>query len=531
MAALDAKQIARAASLVMAAALISRVLGLIRNSVMAAAFGLGAELDTFFSAQRVPETLYLLVAGGALGSAFIPVFARFLAADEKGKAWRLASAIMNWAIAAGTIGAGIAFVFAPQINAYLLVPGFDADAQAQTTELMRIMLPTVVIFGASGLLMGILNAHQHFLLPALAPSAYNLGIIGGAVFLSPSMGVHGLAWGTVLGAGLHLLVQVPALRGLGARWEIAARAEGAREVLTLMLPRVIGVAVVQVNFWVNNAFTSGMAAGAPTALMNSFQIMLMPQAILAQSVATAVFPSLSALFASDEVDRFKSTLGGAMRSILFLALPASAGLIVLAVPVVRALYEHGDWTYADSVGTAWVLIFWAAGLAGHSLLEVLARAFYAMHDTITPVAVGGSAMALNVLLSLLLSQAFAALFGADDFSRNPAGGLALANSLATGLESLTLWLLLRRKIGSVEDRRTATSAAKSLIASSIMAAVIYIIDRVLAGASVFVTAGVAIPVGAAVFFGTAYALGSEEARSMLGAIRARMAGLLARVTR
>jgi putative peptidoglycan lipid II flippase len=438
---------------------------------------------------------------------------------------------MNWAIAAGTIGALIAFVFAPQINTYLLVPGFDADAQAQTTELMRIMLPTVVIFGASGLLMGILNAHQHFLLPALAPSAYNLGIIGGAVFLSPSMGVHGLAWGTVLGAGLHLLVQVPALRGLGARWEIAARAEGAREVLTLMLPRVIGVAVVQVNFWVNNAFTSGMAAGAPTALMNSFQIMLMPQAILAQSVATAVFPSLSALFASDEVERFKSTLGGAMRSILFLALPASAGLIVLAVPVVRALYEHGDWTYADSVGTAWVLIFWAAGLAGHSLLEVLARAFYAMHDTITPVAVGGSAMALNVLLSLMLSQMFAALFSSvDDFSRNPAGGLALANSLATGLESLALWLLLRRKIGSVEDRRTVISAAKSLIASGIMAAVIYGVDRALAGASPFVMAGVAIPVGAAVFFGSAYALGSEEARSMLGAVRARMARLLARVT-
>ncbi len=435
--ALSGRQIARAASIVMLAYLMAGLLGVVRQAAISSAFGAGARLDAFVAAQRVPETLFVLVAGGALGSAFIPVFTRFLAADDSRGAWRLANAVLTMLILAGGLLALIAFIFAGPIARTLLVPDAADSTQALTAELMRIMLVTVIIFGISGLFMGILNAHQHFLAPALAPSLYNIGLIIGALIFAPLWGVHGLAWGAVLGSLLHMLIQVPALLRLKFRYRPLPDLSipGVSEVLLLMGPRVLGLGVVQVNFWVNTALASGMAAGSNAALSVAFALMFTVLGVLGQSIGTAVFPTLSALSAEHDTEEFRRTLSNALSSVLFLSIPAGLGLAVLARPLIALLFERGEWTRTDTAGTAWALALFSIGLAGHATLEILVRAFFALHDTWTPVKVGTAAMALNIVLSIGLIYALG-YPDSTNFARGPFGGLALAMSLSTAVESM-----------------------------------------------------------------------------------------------
>jgi len=469
--ALSGNQIARAASLIMGALVLSGILGVVRQGAISAAFGAGRELDAFYAALRVPETLFVLVAGGALGSAFIPVFARYLAQDDFKGAWRLASATLSYMLLAASVLCVVFFIFAAQIVEFILIPGADAASQALTVELMRIMLVTVLIFGISGLVMGILNGYQHFLSPALAPSLYNIGLIFGALVLAPEYGVHGLAWGAVFGAVLHVLIQIPALLRLDfiqIRPTLVWQASGVREVLLLMLPRVLGLGIVQVNFWVNAALTSSMVAGSLTALTTAFTLMFTILGILGQSIGTAVFPTLSRLHADGDNKGFARTLLGSLSSVMFLAIPAGIGLAVMAEPLITVLFERGEWTPTDTQGTAWALALFSVGLAGHGVLEILARAFYALHDTWTPVQIGIMTMILNITLSLLFIEVYP-----DDaeFGRGAFGALALAMSIATALESTVLWILLRRRI-HLPDRDTLVNASKTLVAALIMGAVV-----------------------------------------------------------
>src|SRR5579859_5071951 len=269
---LSSAQLRRTTGVIAAAFILSGLLGVVRGAVIGARFGAGSELDAFYAAYRIPELLFNLVAGGALGSAFIPVFGRFLGKDDPEGAWRLASAVMTLVALLATILAVVAGLLADWIVARFLIPEAPAAQQALTASLMRIMLCTVVIFSLSGLIMGILNTHQYFLTPALAPSMNNLGLIVGAIAFAPRFGIYGLAGGAVLGALLHFGVQLPELRRVKARLYPLAdtRVSGVREVLWLMGPRVLGAAVVQINFVVNAALSSGMAAGSYTALTMAF---------------------------------------------------------------------------------------------------------------------------------------------------------------------------------------------------------------------------------------------------------------------
>jgi len=463
------KQIARAAGTVMIAILLGQVAGLVRGILVARAFGASPELDAFVAANRVSETLFLLVAGGALGSAFIPMFAGLLAKDDKIAAWRLASSIANAVTLTLSLLALLLAFLAPQVVHYTLGLSNDPKIFALTISLLRIQLVSAVLFGLGGLIVGILNAHQIFLIPALTPAMYQVGIIFGAVVLSPTMGIHGLAWGVVIGALLYLLVLLPTLfKQKGSyTFTLDFHNPNTRQVFLLMGPRLLGVAVVQLNFWVNLNLASQMTEGSIVGLSYGFSLMLMAQAVIAQSVAIAVMPTFSAQHALGQNDALRSSLASTLRGVILLALPASVGLILLREPLISLLYQRGKFDGQDTQIVAWALLWYAAGMVGHSIMEILTRAFYAQHDTKTPVIIGVVAMGLNVIFSILFAKIFASI------GWMPHGGLALANSLATALEAAALFIVMRKRLNGIEGKQILNGLAFSTLGALFMSLIIF----------------------------------------------------------
>jgi putative peptidoglycan lipid II flippase len=509
------QRIARAATLVMALFVLSRVLGLGRQIIVGALFGTSGELDAYLAAARIPEMVFLVITGGALGSAFIPAFAAHLAQEDHAGAWRLASAVVNLALIVLTFVAGLMAIFAPALVRAVIAPGFDLPQQMLTVSLLRLMLISPIIFGVSGIVMGTLNAHQHFLLPALAPSVYNLSIIGGALFLGPRLGVLGMAIGVVVGAALHLLIQVPGLLRRSARYvrTLGLGNPSVREVGRLMAPRVLGTAIVQLNFVVNNSLASGMGEGAVSAINYAWLLMLLPQGVFAQAVGTAAFPTFAEQVARGEQDEMRDTLAATLRAVFSLSLPATMGLLVLGRPLVGLLFERGAFEATSTDAVTWALAFYALGLVGHAGLEIIARAFYALHDTLTPVWIGGLAMGLNVALSLTLPG----VFGLGGWP--PHAGLALANSVATLLELMGLLVLIRQRTNGLEGRRVLAACVKSGLAALAMGAALLGWQAALPDAGALVVGGGGVALGAVVYVGVALLLRAEELRAMANLLR------------
>jgi putative peptidoglycan lipid II flippase len=451
----------------MTAIILSQITGLLRSILVLRAFGASPEMDAFTAANQVTDTLFALVAGGALASSFIPTFTGLLTLEDRRGAWKLASSIANLVFIIMTLIGAAAALLAPLIVRYLLAPGFADDPVQQelTVNLLRLMMPSVVIFGLSGLVMGILNSHRVFLTPALAPSMYSLGIIFGVIALTPTLGIYGLGWGVLIGASLHLGLQIPSLlRRKGEYYPILGlNLASVREVGRLIVPRLFGVAVVHLNFWVNIWLASHHPEGSVTALRAAFTLMLMPQAAIAQAIATAAMPTLAAQYARGRLDEVRTSLAASLRGVLLLSIPATVGLIILRRPIIVLLYERGAFDERSTDLVSWALLWFAAGLVGHCVVEILARAFYALHDTKTPVKVGAFAMGLNVIFSITLSTLFwrAGL--------PPHGGLALANSLATGLEMIGLIYLMRRRLVGIEGKSVVLTTLRAAGASVAMA--------------------------------------------------------------
>ena len=495
------QQVFRAATLVMALFFMSRVAGLAREMIISARFGTSAELDAYLAAFRIPDLLFQLMAGGALGSAFIPVFTGCLTRRDLIGGWRLFSAVTNLVIIAMTALAAIAAMTAPWLVSTVLAPGFTLEQQELTVTLMRWMLVSTIIFGVSGIMMGVLNSFQHFLLPALAPLLYNLSIIAGAWFLAPEFGVYGLVIGVVVGAVLHLQAQLIGLWWVGARYYpvLGLGDANVREVGRLMAPRVLGLAAVQLHFWINTVLASGLMAGSLSALNYAWLIMLLPQGIVAQAVATAAFPTFAALEAGGRLQELRRLVSSTLRGVLFLTIPAAAGLLVWRTPLIRMLLERGEFTADSTTLTAAALAFYSFGLIGHSVVEIVTRAFYALHDTRTPVGVGIGAMALNVALSLLLIAPLAH------------AGLALANTLATSVEMAFLLWFLSRRLQGLDWRALGGVTAKATIASAVMAVPLIIMERQWDdGPAVFLGA-VGLAVGGLTYLIAAMALRMPEA--------------------
>jgi putative peptidoglycan lipid II flippase len=498
------QQIARAAGIVIAAFALSRVLGLAREMIIGQQFGTSGELDAYLAAFRLPDILFQLVAGGALGSAFIPTFSGYLARGDERGAWRLASAVINLVLVFLSALALLAAAFAPLLVAKIVAPGFDPAKCALTVQLMRLMLLSPAVFGVSGIVMGVLNSYQHFLLPALAPIVYNLSIIGAALFLSPALGIRSLAVGVVVGSLLHLAIQIPGLvrRGMGYSPILSLGDPGVREVGRLMAPRVLGLAVVQLNFLVNTILASGLADGSLAALNFAWLLMLLPQGIFAQALATAAFPTFSELAAKRQVAEMRSTLSATLRAILYLAIPASVGLFALRYPIVQLLFQRGAFEESSTEAVVWALQFYALGLFAHAVVEIVTRAFYALHDTLTPVLIGVGAMGINVVLSLILIQPLAH------------GGLALANSTATILEMVGLLLIIRGRLEGLEGGRLLGSTLRTLLAACLMGFGVSWFAAGAGGLSIIIVGGGGIALGGVIYFVASLVLGSEEVRAL-----------------
>ena len=507
----------------MAAFVFSQIVSLLAKVLTARAFGTGMESEAFFAANRFSEILFNLVAGGALGSAFIPTLTTLLSQDDRKGAWRLASALANWVTLILVIVGVLSAVFAEQVVRYVLAPGFATATspakEALTAQLLRIQLPSAVLFGLSGLVMGILNAHQSFLYSALAPAMYQVGWILGAVVLAPIYGIYGLGAGVVLGSALHLAVQVPTLlrlRGRRYHLTLGIRSPSTREVARLMAPRLLGVAIVQLNFLLNTYLASYMPDGSVSGISFAFPLMYMPLAAIAQSVAIAALPTFSAQAARGRLDEMRSSLAVSLRGVLLLAVPASLGLMLLRKPIVALLYQGGEFTAASTELVAWALLWYALGLVGHSMVEIVSRAFYALHDTKTPVMVGVAAMSLNLVFSLVFSTLFTRIGWA------PLGGLALANTLATFLEALALLYLMRRRLAGLHGRNILAGLSQAGIAALLMGAAIVGWNMISGTWHVAISALGGVAAGGVVYAAVLLVLGVNEARQMVGLLQKRI---------
>lgn len=454
------KRVARAAGVVMFLIFLSRVLGFVRERAIATVFGRTAETDVFFAAFAIPDLMYQLLVGGVISSAFIPVFTQYLASDKEDEAWYVASSFINLTAILLLILTTLGIVFAPWL-APLVGVGFIGEHRELLVSLMRITFPAVFFTALSGLQMGVLNSYQKFTLPALAPLLYNSAQILGAYILGPIFGVVGMAYGTVVGSFSSAAMQFPLVwQRAKTRYRrvIDFRHPGIRKMFRLMIPAVIGLSISQINMIVGQNLASLLEEGTIVALRLASRLINFPLGVFAMGLSTAIFPTLASQVARNEMQEFRRTFSFGLRIVFYITLPAAVGLAVLRVPIVRLLFETGEFTSADTQVTAYAVLFYAAGLVAQSGLQILTRVFYSLQDTVTPVKIG----LVTVVLNLGFSLAFIYL---TDLG---VGGLALAFSLTAVIQMLIAIIVLRRKLGGIDGKRILNTAGRALIASIFM---------------------------------------------------------------
>jgi putative peptidoglycan lipid II flippase len=459
----------KAAGIIGLAVMCSRVLGLARELIFAALFGGGRALDAFTVAFRIPNLLRDLFAEGALSTAFVTTFSKTIARGGDEAAWRLANKVATMtALVLGALCI-LGMVFSDSLVG-LLAPGFDHDKAALTAHLTRIMFPFILLVSIAALVMGMLNAKNVFGVPAMASSFFNIGsIIGGLVlgfWIDPHFGTRaliGLAFATVIGGALQLAVQLPSLAHLGYRFhpDLRWRDAGVKAVLLLMGPSVIAASTTQFNVLINSIFASRLQDGAIFWLAAAFRLMQLPLGIFGVALGTVTLPLLSRLVVAGRMDAFRSELARAMRWAMLLTLPATAGLMMLAEPIISVVYQHGKFTAFEAAQAAGALRFYAIGLAGYAALKVLVNAFYALDRRKTPMLVSFLAVGLNLLLNWI----FTVRLGWGH------RGLAFSTGCIATFNFLLLYLLMQSQLKGLESRRLLLLLVKVAVASAALVAV------------------------------------------------------------
>lgn len=458
----------------------SRILGLVRDQVLAAFFGAGSAMDAYNVAFRVPNLLRDLFAEGAMSAAFVPTFTQHLTGSGKASAWRLGNNVVNALILVTGLLVVLGIVCAEPLVLVLAAEDYTSipGQLALTVQLARIMLPSLTFIALAAALMGMLNSVHHFFIPALSPAMFNVVTIACAFLLvpvMPSLGMQpiaAIAIGTLLGGVAQLTLQWPTLRREGFRYRpvVDWKDAGLRRVLLLMGPGTIGLAATQVNVLVNTALATGEGTGAVSWLNYAFRLMYLPIGLFGVSIATATLPVVSRHSTVQNDTGVRDTVSRGLSLMMILNVPATVGLMVLATPIVRVIFEHGRFTPTDTAATAGALQFYAIGLVGYSVVRIASPIFYALGRNRTPVIVSIATVLVNAALNV-------ALVGVLGYR-----GLALGTSIAALFNATTLLIVLRRRLDGLHDARLLSSLARIAIASALMGATAMGVDDALAAA-------------------------------------------------
>jgi putative peptidoglycan lipid II flippase len=517
----------KAAGIIGLAVLCSRILGLVREQVFAYLFGGARLLDEFYAAFRIPNLLRDLFAEGALSTAFVTTFSKTIAQGGDGAAWRLANKVATATLITLSVLTLAGVLFSPQLVA-AFVPGFAPDKAAMTVTLTRVMFPFILMVSMAALVMGVLNARGVFGMPAMASTFFNIGSIIGGVLLGAWIDPHfgpraliGLAVGTLVGGALQLAVQLPSLRRLGYRFHLDFhwRDPGIRAILALMGPSVIAASTTQVNVLVNSIFASQLGDGPVTWLQIAFRLMQLPLGIFGVAIGTVSLPLLSRLVVAGNHSAFRAELARGMRLAFLLTIPATAGLMILAEPIISVLYQHGRFTAEQAAQAGGALRFYAIGLAGYAGLKVLVNAFYALDQRHTPMLVSFLAVALNLLFNWVFTWHLG--WGHR--------GLAFSTGCVATCNFLVLYALMRRHLRRLETRRMAVMLGKVGSATAALALVCWagrawLLDSwaTLAFVPKLVWTLGTIAAGGAAFVVLAALLRIEEIEDVLVAVRRRL---------
>ena len=499
----------RSAGAMSVTTMLSRILGYFRDNLQATILGAANSSDAFIIAFRIPNLLRRLVGEGALTSAFVPTFSRYLKDDDPRKLWRFANRMFYTLLIVLTVLTVLGIVFSPQL-VKVLAYGFrvSPDKWDLTIQLNRLMFPYIFFISLAALASGILNSLDSFALPAFTPVLLNLSIIVAALLLSRNFSnpAYAFAWGVLVGGLLQFLVQVPFLirKGMSFKPEISFSDPGIRQVGRLMLPRVFGAGITQINLIVDSQFASSLAVGSVSHLYYAGRVTELTLGIFAISLSTVILPALSRLAAEGKAEEVRQTLRGALQLISFICVPAAVGLIVLRVPITSILFERGRFDAEATRFTAQVLGYYSVGLLPFAAVNILAAAFYAHHDTRTPVKVGALTFFVHLALNFWL--------------RGPllAGGIALSTSLSAILDMVLLFYLFSRANGQLWDSGVGKSLRDTCIAGLVMGVAAFFGGRIAwlgSDHSIVVRAAAlsaVILVCAGIFLAAARALGSRE---------------------
>ena len=462
---------------------VAKILGLLRNRILAGEFGAGDALDAYFAAFRVPDFIYNILIIGILSSVFIPVFAEYLAKDKE-SARKLLNVVLTVFAVLLVAFSVLAIIFMPTLMSFVAY-GFDAEKMRLTVALSRIMFLSPILLGISNILSNVLQVHKMFFSFALAPVLYNIGIIVGALFLARPFGVAGLALGVVLGAFFHFLIQLPPLARLGFKFRLVFdwAHPGLKKIVWLSLPRTVGLAAYQINFIVITAIASAISSGSVSVFNFANDLQYVPIGIVALSFISAVFPSLSARYARNDISGFLNEFYLTVNQILYLVIPLSVFLILERAQIVRVVLGYGQFSWEDTRLTAAALGAFALSIFAQSLTPLFSRAFYAIQDTKTPILINVVSAALNIFfsfyfLSLLkaggaFADFVAAVFKISDLNDIAVIALPLAFSASGIINFLWLYFAFSNRINDFDSGKILYSLLRINAASALMAIAVY----------------------------------------------------------
>lgn len=504
------KSIAKGAAVVMAATLMSRLLGLVREMKIAEYFGLKGGVDAYLVALSIPSGVGLALAA-AISAGFIPVLSSYLVAGDRENASKVVNTLLNAILLIFVIITVAGVFFAPAL-AVRLAPGFDGESIRLTTELIKIMFPGIVFVGLMGLASGYLNSRQHFLFPALGPMITSIVIIVSLAVIGRSYGIKGLALGTTAGFICQFLVQLPVMYKKGFRYrpEFALSHPGVVKAFRLMVPVLVASLVPPVMVVVERRFASELTTGSIAALNYAFRLMQLPQGLFVMAVSVPLFPALSSFAAQKDFARLKEIMTKGVSILALIMIPATAGLIALDEPIVRLLFQRGAFEAKDTVPTAYALAFYALALLPLAVRDIFRRGFYALQDTFTPVVITVCSFILNVAFDLILVK----IMGL--------GGLALGSALSVLTEAAVLYFMLNSKLREMPVKSFLILIGKLIAASLIMGIAAHFLSAVI-GARIdmsssrgkMIQVGVPILAGLAVYLGSLLVLRVKEVEEAL----------------